>query len=103
MSLIFEPWLLMIMLSVGPFNGQYNGEKDIWLHIQMQSQAECIQAAGDIMRTARIFQHLNPNLHVDAVCRPNELNQTYESDNRSNEQLFCRIDYRQCLDLISNE
>jgi hypothetical protein len=91
------------MLSVGPFNGQHDGEKNVWLHIQMRSQAECMQAAQDVMTTAHIFQHLNPNLHVDAICRPNELNQTYEearTQEQQNKKLFCTIDYRQCLDLI---
>lgn len=94
-------WLLMIMLSVGPFSGQYNGENDVWLHIQMRSQAECMMAAQNVMTTARIFQNLNPTLKVEAICRPDELNQTYESNNITNEQLFCRINYRQCLDLIN--
>jgi hypothetical protein len=97
MSLI-EPWLLMIMLSVGPFNGQYDGQNDVWLHIQMQSRGECMQAAQDVMTTARIFQHLNPNLHVDAICRPNELMQSYEEA-----RFHTYINYRQCLDLISKD
>ena len=96
-------WLLMIMLSVGPFNGQYNGENDVWLHIQMRTQAECIMAAQNVMTTAFIFQDLNPNLKVNAICRPDELNRTYESNNTSDEQLFCRINYRQCLDLLNVE
>jgi hypothetical protein len=94
-------WLLLIMLSVGPFSGQYNGENDVWLHIQMRSQTECMMAAQNITTTARIFQDLNPNLKVKAICRPDELNQTYESNNITNEQLFCRINYRQCLDLVN--
>ena len=100
---MWEPWLLMIMLSVGPFNDLYEGERNVWLHVQMRTQAECMMAAQDIMTTAFIFQDLNPNLKVDAVCRPNELSQTYESDNtnNNNEQLFCNINYRQCLDLIN--
>ena len=99
-------WLLLIMLSVGPFNGQYNGENDVWLHIQMRSQAECMQAAQDVMTTARIFQNLNPTLKVEAICRPDELNQTYEetrSEEQQNRQLFCRVNYRQCLDLLKVE
>jgi hypothetical protein len=62
-------WLLMIMLSVGPFSGQYDGENDVWLHIQMRTQAECMMAAQNVMTTARIFQDLNPNLHVEAICK----------------------------------
>ena len=63
----------MIILSVGPFNGQYEGENNVWLHIQMRTQAECMMAAQNVMTTAYIFQDLNPNLKVDAICRPNEL------------------------------
>ena len=99
-------WLLLIMLSVGPFNGQYNGENDVWLHIQMRSQTECMMAAQNITTTARIFQDLNPNLKVKAICRPDELNQTYEetrSEEQQNRQLFCRVNYRQCLDLLKVE
>ena len=93
----------MIMLSVGPFNGQYDGENDVWLHIQMRTQAECMMAAQNIMTTAYIFKDLNPDLKVEAICRPNELNRTYEETNNDSniEQLFCNINYRQCLDLIN--
>jgi len=97
-------WVLMIILSVGPFNGQYEGENNVWLHVQMRTQAECMMAAQNVMTTAYIFKDLNPNLKVEAICRPNELNRTYEetgSDNTNNEQLFCNINYRQCLDLIN--
>jgi hypothetical protein len=66
------------MLSVGPFNGQYRGENDVWLHIQMQSERECMLAAQNVMTTAMIFQDLNPNLKVDAICRKDIPMQTYE-------------------------
>jgi len=94
-------WLLMIMLSVGPFNGQYDGERNVWLHVEMRTQAECMMAAQNVMTTAYIFKDLNPNLKVEAICRPNELNRTYEETNNADEQLFCNINYRQCLDLIN--
>jgi hypothetical protein len=64
-----NPWILMIMVSVGPFSGQYENERDVWLRIQMHTEAECRQAANDIMTTAHILQHLNPNLHVDTFCK----------------------------------
>jgi hypothetical protein len=89
------------MLSVGPFNGQYDGENDVWLQIQMRSQVECMLAAQNVMTTARIFQDLNPNLKVDAICRKDIPMQTNEPVDTTNEQLFCRINYRQCLDLIN--
>ena len=95
-------WLLMIMLSVGPFNEQYRGENDVWLHIQMRSQAECMMAAQNVITTARVFQDLNPNLHVEAICRRDIPMHTNEPvDTTTNEHLFCRINYRQCLDLIN--
>ena len=64
----------MIMLSVGPFNG----ENDVWLHIQMPSERECMMAAQNVMTTASIFQDLNPDLKVDAICRKDLPMQTYE-------------------------
>ena len=91
-------WLLMIMLSVGPYTGQYKGENDVWLHIQMRSQSECIMAADDIMTTARIFQHLNPNLKVDAICRRDIPVQTNEDAN----YIQC-INYSQCLDMFNRK
>jgi len=63
------PWLLLIMLSVGPFNENYNDENGVWLTIQMHGEAQCRQAANDVMRTMYIFRELNPNLHVEAICR----------------------------------
>ena len=91
-------WLLMIMLSVGPFNGQYNGENDVWLHVRMHTEGECLQAAGDIMRTHRIFQHLNPTLKVDALCREDIPARTYEESS-----YLKHINYRQCLDMFNGE
>ena len=76
-----NPWLLLIMLSVGPFNEQYNGENDVWLHIQMRSQAECMMAAQNVMTTARIFQDLNPDLHIEAICREDIPMGTNENNN----------------------
>jgi hypothetical protein len=89
-------WLLMIMLSVGPFNEQYRGENDVWLHIQMRSQAECMMAAQNVITTARVFQDLNPDLHVEAICRKDIPMHTTEETN-----YIKRINYRQCLDLIN--
>ena len=89
-------WLLMIMLSVGPFNEQYRGENDVWLHIQMRSQAECMMAAQNVMTTSRVFQDLNPDLRVEAICRRDIPAQTTEETN-----YIKRIDYRQCLDLVN--
>ena len=63
------PWILLIMLSVGPFNENYNDENGVWLTIQMHGEAQCRQAANDVMRTMYIFRELNPNLHVEAICR----------------------------------
>ena len=48
------PWLLLIMLSVGPFNENYNDENGVWLTIQMHGEAQCRQAANDVMRTMYI-------------------------------------------------
>jgi hypothetical protein len=65
-----------------------------------------MMAAQNITTTARIFQDLNPNLKVKAICRPDELNRTYEetrSEEQQNRQLFCRVNYRQCLDLLKVE
>ena len=93
-----NPWLLLIMLSVGPFNEQYNGENDVWYHIRMHTEGECQQAAGDIMRTHRIFQHLNPTLHVDAICREDIPMQTNEETSH-----LKHINYRQCLDMFNGE
>ncbi len=76
-----NPWLLLIMLSVGPFNEQYNGENNVWLHIQMRSQAECMMAAQNVMTTARIFQDLNPDLHIEAICREDIPMRTNENNN----------------------
>ena len=97
---MWEPWLLMIMLSVGPFNGQYNGENDIWYNIRMHSEGECRQAAGDMMRTHRIFQHLNPTLHMDVICRKELLAGTYEQTNSNFPKC---INYRVCLDMFKKE
>ncbi len=91
-------WLLMIMLSVGPFSGQYNGENDVWLHVRMHTEGECRQAAGDIMRTHHIFQHLNPTLKVDALCREDIPARTYEESS-----YLKHINYRQCLDMFNGE
>jgi hypothetical protein len=91
-------WLLMIMLSVGPFSGQYNGENDVWLHVRMHTEGECRQAVGDIMRTHHIFQHLNPTLKVDAVWREESPARTYEESS-----YLKHINYRQCLDMFNGE
>ena len=82
------------MLSVGPFNGQYAGENDVWLHIQMRSQAECMMAAQNVITTARVFQDLNPDLRVEAICRKDIPMHTEETN------YIKQINYRQCLDLI---
>ena len=84
----------MIMLSVGPFNEQYRGENDVWLHIQMRSQAECMMAAQNVITTARVFQDLNPDLRVEAICRKDIPMHTEETN------YIKQINYRQCLDLI---
>ena len=88
----------MIMLSVGPFNEQYTGENDVWLHIQMRSQAECMMAAQNVITTARVFQDLNPNLRVEAICRRDIPVQTTNEAN-----YIKRTDYRQCLDLFNRK
>ena len=98
---MLEPWLLMIMLSVvGPFNGQYNGENNVWYQIRMHSEGECQDAARDIMRTSLIFGHLNPTLHVDAICRKELLAGTYEQTNSFYPKC---INYRICLDMFRKE
>jgi len=91
-------WLLLIMLSIGPFNEQYNGENDVWLHIQMRTQAECMMAAQNVMTTAHVFQHLNPTLHIDAICREDIPMQTNEETSH-----LKHINYRQCLDMFNGE
>lgn len=97
------PWILMIMLSVGPFNNNYNGENDVWYHIVVPGQEVCEQAAKDVMRTHRIFQELNPELRMSAICREDLLMQVPYSESESNKVIMDpepdRINYRQCLDL----
>jgi hypothetical protein len=66
------------MISVGPFSGQYENERDVWLHIRMHTEVECRQAANDIMTTAHIFQHVNPYLHVDTFCKEDIPMQHYD-------------------------
>ena len=97
---MWEPWLLSIMLSVGPFNGLYNGENNVWLQIRMHSKIECMDAANDITRTSRIYKHLNPTLHVDASCSKELLPGTYEQT--SSVWPKC-ISYRMCLDMFRKE
>jgi len=97
---MWEPWLLMIMLSVGPFSGQYQGENDVWYQIRMHSEGECRGAAQDIMTTHRIFQNFNPNLRMDAICRKELLARTYEQTNSFYPKC---INYRICLDMFRKE
>ena len=92
------PWLLLIMLSVGPFNENYNDENGVWLTIQMHGEAQCRQAANDVMRTMYIFKDLNPNLHVEAICREDIPMRTYEETS-----YLKHINYRQCLDMFNGE
>jgi len=112
MSLIpvVEPWILLIMLSVGPFSGQYEGENNVWYHVRMHSQTECLQAAQNLRTTHRIFQHLNPNLHMDVICREDlryvpyvdectEANPCPE-DSAGEAPEPGRINYRECLDMF---
>ena len=92
-------WILLIMLSVGPFNENYNGENGVWLTIQMHGEAQCRQAANDVTRTMYIFRELNPNLHVEAICREDLRMVPYvEEDDYGT--LQPELDYRECLDIV---
>ena len=66
---MWYPWILYIMISVGPFTG-HNDPDHITIHIRMQSEHLCRDAQQRIMFAQYTYQHLQPNLLINADCQP---------------------------------
>ena len=83
-----NPWLLLIAIWTG------NAPEDtkFFMHVRMESQAACMQAAQDMTTTFGIFQHLNPDLHIQVMCREDMPVRPYQEASV--------INYRECLDLL---
>ena len=56
-------------ISVGPFTGHYDPDH-ITIHIRMQSEHLCRDAQQRIMFAQYTYQHLQPNLLINADCQP---------------------------------
>ena len=62
------PWLLIIMISTCPLTNAGN------YHCTGDWDKDNIQA------TWHTHRELHPNLNIEVMCRPNELNQTFENN-----------------------
>ena len=76
-------WILYIMISVGPWTG-HNDPDYVTIPIEMQSEQICREAQQHIMSRQYTYQHLQPNLLINADCQPKPE----------------RITYRECLDMF---
>ena len=78
------PWILLIMLSVGPWTGHQDDVDHVVITINMQSEQACRESQQHIMDQQYTYQHLVPNLSINADCQPKPE----------------RITYRECLDMF---
>ena len=81
------PWLLIIMISTCPLTnagnyhctGDWDKDNMLALHTVVPHW-RCIQEAERIQATWHTHRELHPNLNIEVMCKPNELNQTFENN-----------------------
>ena len=67
---MWYPWILYIMISVGPWTGHQGEQNDVVITVRMQSEHLCRDAQQRIMFQQYTYQHLVPNLLINADCQP---------------------------------
>jgi len=66
---MWYPWILYIMISVGPWTGHHDPEYVV-ITVKMQSEHLCREAQQRIMFQQYVFQELQPNLLINVDCQP---------------------------------
>lgn len=77
----FASWLLTIMISTCPCTGDWAKDNTLILHMVMKGEGHCMSEADRIMSTWLTFHESHPNLKIEVMCRPDQLNQTYGTNN----------------------
>ena len=67
---MWYPWILYIMISVGPWHYEQHDPDYVVIPIKMQSEHLCREAQQRIMFRQYMFQQLQPNLLINADCQP---------------------------------